>query len=122
MEGSSWMGTHSGLCPGQLPPQGHHQQAQHHRHREIGAETPNCGKVTKGDSTETPLTAAHEQVPKRWVGTRRPSGVLLFSPTLEAFGTGKSHCHLFFPYLRPNKTLWLFWEPKTTTRSTDSLC
>ena len=51
-----------------------------------------------------------------------PAGVLLFSLRLEAFGRGKSHCHLFIPYLRPNKMLWLFWEPKTSTRSTDSLC
>ena len=93
------MGARSGPCPGQLPPQGHHQQAQRHRHREVGAETPNRRRssTTKGDSTESPLTAARELVYKRWVGTRRLGGELLFNSRPEASGGAKVTASSSFP-------------------------
>lgn len=74
--------------------------------------------TTTGSSTQIPLMAAQEPMPKRatsrWVNTRRPSGGAAIQPKAGPFRTGQGHSPLLFPHLDPKKTLQLYWEPKTS--------
>lgn len=82
--------------------------------------------TTTGSSTQIPLMAAQEPMPKRatsrWVNTSRPNGGAAIRPKAGPFRTGQGHSPLLLPHLDPKNTLQLYWEQKTssTLKETDT--